>query len=189
MIIRTFMAFVFFAMCTACATPGADLQPFPINPTQAASGYKLGSGDKIRLVVGGFQEMSDQYNVSDLGTISVPMIGVVQVEGRSTGELEREISALLVERDLAVTPDVNVQVEQYRPFFVMGQVNQPGAYPFVPGMTVLNAVSIAGGHTFRAETENYGITRRVDGETVQGKGVADTMLLPGDTIIVYETWF
>lgn len=189
MIIRTFMAFIFFAMCTACAAPGANLAMFPNNPAPGAVGYQLGSGDKIRLVVSGFDEMSELYNVSDLGTISVPMIGVVEVEGRSTGELEQEIAQLLIARDLAVTPNVNVQVEEYRPFFVMGQVQRPGSYPFVPGMTVLNAISIAGGHTFRAETESYGITRNVDGETVEGKGLADTRLLPGDTIIVYESWF
>ena len=161
----------------------------PDDPMPGASGYQLGAGDRIRVVVGGFENMSDEYNVSDLGTISVPMIGVVEVAGKSTNALEQEIAAQLVERDLSVSPDVNVQVEQYRPFFVMGEVNRPGSYPFQPGMTVLNAISIAGGHPFRAETDSSGINRRSSGETITGKGTTETRILPGDTIIVYETWF
>lgn len=186
---RAVFAPVLLALVSACASPTADLPLFQNYSTAQIGGYPLGAGDKIRIVVGGFEEMSNEYNISDLGTISVPMIGVVEASGKSTGQIEQEIQGMLVSRELAVAPTVTVQVQEYRPFFILGQVNRPGSYPFAPGMTVLNAISVAGGHTFRADTKSYGITRTRDGEVVEGKGVDNTTIMPGDTIIVHEAWF
>ena len=91
--------------------------------------------------------------------------------------------------ELAVNASVNVQIEEYRPFFIMGEVKRPGAYPYVPGMTVLTAITVAGGHTFRADTKAYGINRTENGAIIKGKGTDDTQILPGDTVIVHEAWF
>lgn len=189
MLARTVLALSLAGALAACANPAANLQPLPASAIPTASSYQLGAGDSVRVVVGGFTNISNDYNVSDVGTISLPMIGVMDVTGKSTGELETAIAEFLTANELAVNPSVSVQVEKYRPFYILGEVRRPGAYPYVPGMNVLTAVSIAGGHTFRAETDDYGINRPVNGQTIKARGTEDTVILPGDTVIVFESTF
>jgi polysaccharide export outer membrane protein len=97
--------------------------------------------------------------------------------------------AQLEGRELAVKPSVSAQVQKYRPFFILGEVQRPGQYPYVPGMSVLTAVSIAGGYTFRAETQYAAITRQNGEKIIKGRARQQTPVLPGDTIYVYEDWF
>ena len=129
------------------------------------------------------------YIVSDEGAVSLPILGTVAVSGKSTAQAEKQIADALVARQLAVQPSVSVQIVKYRPFFILGEVKNPGAYAYVPGMSVLTAISIAGGHTFRANRKTYGISRTANGSIVKGKAVETTPLLPGDTVIIYEAWF
>src|SRR3546814_16512610 len=102
------------------------------------------------------------YIVSDSGAITVPLIGAVDAEGRTVAELEEEIARQLSE-GILVNPNVTAEVVTYRPFFILGETRAPGQYPYVPRMTVLPAVSMAGGFTFRAEEDAVSITRLVDG--------------------------
>lgn len=129
------------------------------------------------------------YIVSDEGAVSLPILGTVAVSGKSTAQAEKQIADALLARQLAVQPNVSVQIVKYRPFFILGEVKNPGAYAYVPGMSVLTAISIAGGHTFRANRKTYGISRTANGSIVKGKAVETTPLLPGDTVIIYEAWF
>jgi len=171
---------------TSCASPMSGLTPIE---TASSDTYQLGAGDEIRLTVDGFDNLTNTYNVGDEGTISVPMLSTVPVSGKSTRELEGLIAGMLKEKELAVDPSVSVQVLKYRPFFILGEVQRPGQYPYVPGLTVLTAVSIAGGYTFRAETEAAAISRRIDGRTVTGRATQQSSVQPGDTIYVHEAWF
>lgn len=159
-----------------------------IEPRQLAP-YELGPGDEVRVTVLGFDALSNDYIVSDAGTISMPMLNVVDVRGKTTAQLETTVAKMLESRELAVKPSVSAQVQKYRPFFILGEVQRPGQYPYVPGMSVLTAVSIAGGYTFRAETQYAAITRQAGQKIIKGKANQQTPILPGDTIYVYEDWF
>lgn len=171
---------------SACAGKYASLPPMT---TVAGESYRLGPGDEVRLSVFGFDAMANNYTVSDAGTISLPMLSTIAVEGKSTAELETAIATLLRERELAPNAVVSAQVQKYRPFYILGEVQKPGQYPYVPGMSVLTAVSIAGGYTFRANTNFAAVTRVRNKSPVNGRVGQDTPILPGDTITVPEAWF
>lgn len=169
-----------------CTSPMAGLQPLESIST---SGYRLGPGDEVRIGVFGFDTITNTYVVSDSGTISMPLLSTIEVKGKTPAELETMIADLLRSRELATSPSVTAQVQKYRPFFILGEVQQPGQYSYVPGMSVLTAVSVAGGYTFRANKNEVAITRGAGGEAKKGKASQQTAVLPGDTIFVYEQWF
>lgn len=189
MTLRSIFALLLSLTLAACASPTGKLTSLPATPPQTLKGYQLGTGDRVRLVVGGFANLSIEYRVSDVGTISLPMLGPLNVAGKTTAEVEKELSALMRREELAIDASVNVQVEEYRPFYITGEVKRAGAYPYVPGMNVLNAITIAGGSTFRADTKGYEIQRAENGNMIRGRGTDLTQILPGDTIVVHETWF
>ena len=151
-------------------------------------GYALGAGDKIRITVYNEPDLSGEFEVSGQGLVSVPLLGQVQVMGKTTGEVQ----AILTQKygkDYLVNPSVSIEVLNYRPFFIIGEVNRPGSYPYVSGMTVINAVALAGGYTPRANHE--GIRIKHGNETTQQERDAkeDTVVLPGDVIEVSERFF
>ena len=186
MAIRNFLAMLLLLLHTACSAPATGLQPLP---STIHGGYQLGAGDELRISVQGFDTITNTYIVGDDGVISLPLVGPVQVGSLTTTTLEQRIGADLVAKELAVNPSVSVQLLKYRPFFILGEVQKPGQYPYVPGMSVLTAISIAGGHTFRADKNNYAITRTTNGVSIKGKAIESTPVQPGDTIVVYEAWF
>ncbi len=161
----------------------------PVAAAAASDRYTLGPGDSVKIAVYGFDMMAGSYLVSDAGTISLPMLSTVEVAGKSAPELEGSLAALLRARNLAPNASVSVQVDKYRPFYILGEVQQPGQYAYVPGMTLLTAVSIAGGYTFRAN-KNMAAVNRKNG-TSQGKVrlAPDSPIMPGDTITIPEAWF
>jgi polysaccharide export outer membrane protein len=170
----------------ACSQAYSDL---PIATAGTGDRYTLGPGDSIKVAVYGFDAMAGNYVVSDAGTISIPMLSTMQVAGKSAPELETEIAAVLRTRDLAPNANVSVQVEKYRPFYILGEVQRPGQYPYVPGMTVLTAVSIAGGYTFRANKRVAAVDRMNGNARSKARLDADSQVLPGDTIVIPEAWF
>ena len=187
MAIRSIFAALLLMFVCAC---GASISSAPALPSTIAGAYQLGSGDEVRISVYGFDAMANiSYVVSDEGAVSLPILGSVSVAGKSTTQAEKQIADALVSRQLAVQPNVSVQIVKYRPFFILGEVKNPGSYQYVPGMSVLTAISIAGGHTFRANRKSYGISRTASGSIVKGKAMESTPVLPGDTVIVYEAWF
>jgi len=189
MMLRSIFAILLALTLAACGSPTSKLEPLPAAPSQQEAGYQLGGGDRIRMVVGGFTNLSIDYRVSDSGTISLPMLGAINVAGKTTTEVEKEVANILLREELTRDPTVNVQVEEYRHFYITGEVKRPGSYPYIPGMNVLTAITIAGGHTFRANTKAYSINRTDNGNAIKGKGTDDTRVLPGDTIVVHESWF
>jgi polysaccharide export outer membrane protein len=153
----------------------------------AAPAYTLDSGDRLRIVVFRHEDLSGEFDVDGLGSISMPLIGNVDAEGLTTRQLEERIAGQLRDGYL-VDPQVSIEVLNYRPFFILGEVNQAGQYPYASGMTVLNAVALAGGFTFRAK-EN-GITVQRGGSNAPEVVVTpDTPILPGDIVRVPERFF
>ncbi|SRR5579885_834672 len=152
------------------------------------SAYRLGTGDKIHITVFGEDDLSGDFVLDGSGLISMPLIGQVQASGFTTDELARSITAKLEDGYLN-EPRVSVSVSTYRPFYIIGQVNKPGEYPYVNNMSALNAVALAGGYTDSAnETTIY---VRASGETTERAMAADasTKIRPGDVVRVPESPF
>jgi polysaccharide biosynthesis/export protein len=150
--------------------------------------YTLANGDRLRVIVFGQDSLSNTYTVDSVGHLSMPLIGSVPAQGQTTKGLENQIAARLRGGFLR-EPKVSVEVEQYRPFFILGEVTTSGQYPYVNGMTVQTAVAIAGGFQPRADRHIAVVTRNINGEAVSGKVPLDTAVRPGDTITVRERFF
>ncbi len=154
-------------------------------PTAAA--YRLGSGDKLRITVYNEEDVTGEYEVDSSGNVSLKMIGTVAAAGRTLPELSKIIEAKLLDGYL-LNPRVAIDVLNYRPFYVLGEVNEPGSYPYVSGITVLKAIALAGGFTFRARTSKIELIHANDPD----KPILvdqNTLLLPGDIIRIKERFF
>jgi polysaccharide biosynthesis/export protein len=150
--------------------------------------YTLGSGDRVRVLVFGQDSLSNTYSVGGSGTVSMPLIADVPVYGLTTHEAEHAIEARLRNGYLR-DPHVSVEVDAYRPFFVLGEVTAAGQYPFMNGMTIRKAIAVAGGFTPRGYQHMAEITRVINGVPVVGRFPLDTPLRPGDTVTVEERFF
>ncbi len=167
----------------------AEARRLPPIPDAPAGAYRLGAGDEIRVSVVGIDQASTTYAIADTGTISMPLVGQLAVAQKTVPEAEALIVDALREKQLLRAPSVSIQIDKYRPFFILGEVQKPGQYPYVPGMSVLTAVSIAGGFTFRAQTKRAMIVRNAGGHAASGSARPETLVLPGDTIKIEEAWF
>lgn len=147
--------------------------------------YLLDTGDRLRIFVYGQPNLSRVYVVDQSGKISVPLIGNIAARGLTTDGLTRVIARKLG-AEYVRDPQVTVDVQQNRPFFIFGEVRNGGQFPYVSGMTVETAVAIAGGFSERASTRSFRISRRVDGMTEVFEAPAYYVLKPGDTVFVYE---
>ncbi len=150
--------------------------------------YHLGSADKVRIITFGETALTGEFVVSGSGTISLPLIGEVKAIGLTTGELQDEIQTAL-KNGYLTDPKVNVEVLNYRPFYILGEVTKPGEYPFVNGLTVLNAVATANGFTYRADTHRVYIKRANDNAEHEVDLNTSTVVQPGDTIRIKERYF
>ncbi len=150
--------------------------------------YTLDSGDRLRVVVFGQDSLTNSYGVDAAGNITLPLIGAVHARGLTTSELSSALAARLRQGFLR-EPHVAVEVELYRPFFILGEVNFPGQYPYVPNMTAETAVAIAGGFTPRAWRPTVQLSRTADGMVARQLVPVITQMNPGDTIVVDERWF
>lgn len=180
----------FLISCALLVGGAASARTLPPIPEAPAGPYRLGAGDGIKITVFGLDAVNRSYSVGDGGTISLPLIGSLNVADKTVAETEAMVVAALRDKQLMNAPSVSVEVEKYRQFFILGEVQKPGQYPYVPGMSVLTAVSIAGGYTFRAQTKRAVIVRlSAGGRPVKGSAVPETVVMPGDTISIAEAWF
>jgi polysaccharide export outer membrane protein len=163
-------------------------QVVPVAATFEDGPYTLDSGDKLRIVVFGQDTLSNNYTVDAQGAVSLPLVGAVEARGLTTSQLGGAIAARL-RSGYVRDPSVAVEIETYRPFFVLGEVTFPGQYPYVPNMTVENAIAIAGGFTPRASKDKVTVTRKVQGALSRFVLSMRHPLRPGDTIEVSERWF
>jgi polysaccharide export outer membrane protein len=150
--------------------------------------YRLDSGDRLRINVFEQTGLSNTYTVDQAGYISFPLIGQVAARGQTLTSLEGAIAAKLKQGYLR-DPDVTIEVDRYRPVFVMGEVGRPGQYSYVPGMTAQNAIAIAGGFTPRGNQQDVDVTRKINGEILTGRTSISSPVLSGDTIYVRERLF
>jgi len=154
----------------------------------AEPAYTLGAGDKLRVVVFGQDGISNTYIVDAGGNVSLPLIGTVPARGLTTQQLAARIAERL-KQGYVREPHVTVEVETYRPFFILGEVTTPGQYPYVADMTVEKAIAIAGGFSPRAFKTTVELTRSAPGERFKGDVPLNYPLRPGDTVLVKERWF
>ncbi len=150
--------------------------------------YKLGSGDRIGVTVFRHPDLSGQFEIDGAGMIALPLIGGVAVGGLTLAQAEAAMVDAL-SPDYLKNPRISLEVLNYRPFYIIGEVKAPGSYPFVNGITVLNAVAIAGGFTYRARENRVTIIRADDPEYEKTRVTPDTVVLPGDMIEIPERFF
>ncbi|MEX1153151.1 polysaccharide biosynthesis/export family protein [Parvibaculum sp.] len=172
-------------MSTASTAPPGAGQP-PVGT--APSDYELGPGDRVKIVVYGQPDLSGQFHLDGAGKISMPLINAIDANGLSATALEQRIKERLKPGYLK-DPNVSVEVLTYRPFYIVGEVRAPGSYPYVNGMTAINAVALAGGFTYRADEDDFEIKRGREGETVELEASPETGIRPGDVIRINERWF
>lgn len=157
-----------------------------INPAEPA--YTLDSGDKLRVVVFGQDGITNSYLVGADGNVNLPLVGIVPARGFATAQLAQMISERL-KQGYVREPHVSVEVEAYRPFFILGEVTTPGQYPYVANMTAETAIAIAGGFSPRADKRKVQLSRNMPGQQIKGDVPLNYPLRPGDTIVVKERWF
>lgn len=170
------------AEAAANAATGAPSTSNNVAPGQ------LGPGDKVKLTVFGEEDLSGEFEIDSTGSLALPLVGEVPATGLTPRELEKKITKTL-ETGYLVNPRVNVEVLNFRPFFILGEVNKPGSYPYVNDLTVINAVATAGGYTPRAKTEQVKLRRATDPSRAENWVGEDTKVYPGDVIRVDERFF
>lgn len=183
-----FLSFLCLFLLSACASGFAPADTAGAPPQQPAGEYRLGVADKVRLLVFNEPTMSGEFSVGSNGMLSVPLIGDVKAVERTTSQISTEIQQRLADGYLR-DPRVNVEVLSFRPFYILGEVNKPGEYPFATDLTVLNAVATAQGFTYRADKSRVFI--KSPGEAAEREVPLNsaTVVRPGDTIRIAERYF
>jgi protein involved in polysaccharide export with SLBB domain len=171
-------------MQTSMVATGPAAYSAPFQP----GGYTLDSGDRLRVVVFGQDGLTNSYVVDASGHIDMPLIGSVAAGGLTTDQLSARIADQL-RQGFIREPHVAVEIEAYRPFFILGEVTQPGQYPYVANMTVETAVAIAGGFGPRGYHKSVMISRNAGGRSYRFEVPITYPLCPGDTVQVEERWF
>lgn len=186
--IQLFCLVLFLAGCSAASGPIVSTGE-RYAPIEAGSeNYRLNAGDKIKVTVFNEETLSGEFSVGSEGTVSLPLIGEVVAKDKSPQELASEVQSRLADGYLR-EPKVSIEVSAYRPFFILGEVESPGQYPYASGMTVMNAIATAQGFTPRAERKVAFIRRAGAASEVAMKLTPDLRVYPGDTIRLGERYF
>ena len=164
------------AACNQSPTVG------PVVHAELVSPYRLDSGDQLRIIVYGQADLTNTYVVDQAGAITVPLIGSVPARGQTTADMQAAIAARL-RNGYVRDPNVSVEVDRYRPFFAMGEVASAGQYSYVPGMTVQQAIAVAGGFGPRADKSSVQVTRSIDGHVETAPLGLSEPVAPGDTLV------
>lgn len=180
------LSLIMSATMAGCALPGSYVPE--LLATTPDEPYTLGAGDRLRVIVFGQDALSNSYTVDGTGHIAMPLIGIVGASGLTTQALQQEIAARL-RKGFVRDPQVSVEVEAFRPFYVLGEVITAGQYPFVEGLTAQKAIAIAGGFSPRGYQGAVDITRDMGGVEVTGRVPLLQAVRPGDTITVRERIF
>jgi protein involved in polysaccharide export with SLBB domain len=151
--------------------------------------YRLGANDRVRIIVFGQPTLTGEYTLDGNGVLAFPLIGSVNAQGQTTGQLQQAIASRL-DPDFLRNPSVSAEVITRRPFYVIGEVQKPGNYPYVTDMTALQAIAMAGGYTYRARQNNLYLKRLdANGRLVRVAATPETKVKPGDTVEVKERYF
>lgn len=174
---------------SGCASTGAA----PLSSAEAQMGlgaYRLGAGDKLRITVYNEPSLSGEYAVSSAGEVAFPLIGMVPADGRTVQDITQLLTTRISDGYMK-DPKVSVEVLNYRPYYILGEVQRPGQYPYVAGMSVEQAVAAAGGFSYRANPKKVNLRRTPDPaeKSVQLRSGEVVAVMPGDTIRVLERYF
>ncbi|MCX7093232.1 MAG: polysaccharide export protein [Methylobacter sp.] len=183
---RLLLCSVFF--CTNLCAEENNKQQQNLSLTSINTEYRLGSGDLLKITVFNQEDLSGEYTINGAGQVSLPLIGDVNTKDLTVKQVEQGIADKL-KPDYLLNPRVSVQVLNYRPFYILGEVKEPKSYPYVDGMTYLNAVAIAGGYTYRAKEDHVVVIRMNDPQKQEIILKMDDKVLPGDVIHVKERFF
>ena len=168
---------------------GSVFSPVCQAQSSGLSTYELGAGDRISIRVYGEEDLTIESQLSDAGTLSYPFLGELKISGLTVGQLQEKITQGL-KGDYLIDPKVTVTIAQYRQFYINGEVNSPGGFPFQPGLTVRKAVSLAGGFTERASHSRIYIISDKEGDGGDNEKVSlNDMVKPGDIITVEQSFF
>lgn len=157
-------------------------------PSRAQTIYPIDSGDTVKVTVFGERELSGEFVVDAQGRLNLALIGPIAVRNLTADQARTVIHDAYLDGYLR-HPDIAVEVIAFRPFFILGEVNQPGSYAFVPGMNVLNAIAIGGGMTYRGDEDDIEILRGNDSNRVALEAKLNTIIMPGDIVRVTERYF
>ena len=158
------------------------------SPALADDAYRLGAGDKLRVTVFDEVDLSGEFELDGGGVFAMPLIGPINAMDATPRDLEAALVAKLADGWL-IRPRVAIEVLSYRPFYIIGEVNEPGSYPYRSGMTVLNAAALAGGFTYRADEDDIDISRGEEGARAEFEATIHTTVKPGDVIRIEERLF
>lgn len=181
-------ALLFVSGCAGrpTVTPGADR--IVSGSSDSIQDYKLGVGDKIRVIVYNEDSLSGEFQVSGAGDVALPLVGNIKADGKTTDQIASEYHDKLADGYLR-DPRVSIEILTYRPYFILGEVKTPGQYPYSTGLTVVNAIAAAQGETPRADHNVVLIRRSGSSEEKPYKRTPDLAVLPGDTIRLPERLF
>ncbi|GEP57685.1 polysaccharide biosynthesis/export family protein [Reyranella soli] len=201
-----FVAMLALAACESDPTPIVQENTNPdgslsLAPTNTPGGrggagasgrdpdYRLGANDRVRIIVFGQPTLTGEFTLDGSGQLAFPLIGNVNAQGMTTGQLQQTIASRL-DPDYLRNPSVSAEVITRRPFYVIGEVQKPGNYPYVTDMTALQAVAMAGGYTYRARQNNLYLKRLdTNGRMVRVAATPETKIRPGDTVEIKERYF
>ncbi|HLN23248.1 MAG TPA: polysaccharide biosynthesis/export family protein [Patescibacteria group bacterium] len=179
--------FTMTLLVTGCAS-----LPTEMAPSVAAGpndGYLLEPGNRIRVIVFNENNLSGDFTIDPVGNIFLPLVGNIPSTGVTARTLAQRMEEALSKASYLKDPKVSVEVQTFRPFFVMGEVRQPGEFPYTTGVTVLSAIAKAGGYDYRARKGDVVVIRTVNGEQTEYRGNERTPLVPGDVVKVVERYF
>lgn len=183
---HTLIGMALLAVCAACGSSGSP-RPDASLAQASVQDYRLGPGDRLRISVYGEAELTGEFVVSTTGVVSYPLIGDHPAQGKTVAEFTESLRTALTR--YVLRPNMSVEVLNYRPFFILGEVQEPGTYPYAGGLNVMNAVATAGGFSYRADTRRVFI-KHADEVAEREYALTSTMpVLPGDTIRIPERRF
>src|SRR6266516_5688312 len=159
-----------------------------LNATGSMTELRLAPGDKVRVTVFGEDKLSGEYQIDNAGSLSLPLAVTIPAAGQPKSELEQSLTKQL-QGEYLRNPKVTVEVTNFRPFYVLGEVSKPGEYPYRSGLNVLSAIAIAGGATYRASTSKVLIQRSGSTEMTEYPQATTVLILPGDVVRVPERFF
>jgi len=153
-----------------------------------AQTYNLGPGDRLRVTIYQQPDLSGEFEVDPSGQVALPLIEPIPAKGMTIRGFQQAVATKLAAGYL-VNPRVSVDIVNYRPFYITGEVNKPGEYPYVAGMNILKAIAMAGGYSYRANENKVFLTRVNSGEELVVEPVPETIVMPGDFIKIPERFF
>ena len=182
---RLALVFLGVVWLAGCSSSGVPACKGGVPPSEGLAGYRLGPADDVQVTIFRQPDMSGHFVIDGQGFLALPLVGEFKAGGLTTRELEDQIETKLKKDQFLVSPQVSIQLLTYRAFYVLGEVNKPGSYEYRDGITLTNAVALAGGYTYRASQT---------GATIERAGCAfptqvDTPVQPGDIITVPERYF